>query len=87
MKKEITLMVDGDPLVFDMSIELHNRYTDEMTPFKKVAPSRNLLVRAVRGECKAKLVEILDSKPGAIMQITQELFEHFSPDIEIVAGE
>lgn len=87
MKKEITLKINGKPLVFDMTMELHNKYSDEFMPNKKVGPSRNLLVRAVRGEYKADLVETLDTVPGAVIHLAQELIEQFMPDLEVTAGE
>lgn len=87
MKKEITLKINGKPLVFDMTMELYNKYTDEFMLNKKIGPSRNLLVRAVRPECKADLVEILDTVPGAVIHLSQEIIEQYMPDIEVVAGE
>lgn len=86
MKKTITLAVNGTPIAFDMTVDIYNKYIDEIQASKKTGPTRNMLMRAVQPTSKEALKEVVDL-PGAAMQIAGQLVELYAPDIEITVGE
>lgn len=84
--KTLTLTVNNQTLVFDVTLETYNKFVDEMRPDKKTGPYRNFLMRTVRSDNKEALKELLDL-PGATTQIASALLEEYMPDIEIRVGE
>lgn len=86
MKKTITLRVNGQAFVFEPTLDIYNKFIDEMQPHKKVAANRNLLVRSVHPDSKEALKAFLDL-PGAAVQIAHALVEEYAPDIDVVVGE
>lgn len=85
MAKEITLYVDDKPLLFAVELSDYNRYVNELTPYSKVAPARNFLMRCVVPDSKDALREIVDL-PGVGVQLVAALLDEFMPDVTITVG-
>ncbi|MDY0204644.1 MAG: putative phage tail assembly chaperone [Desulfovibrio desulfuricans] len=86
MKKTITLNVNGKPLHFDMTPEIYNKYINELTANKKVAPTQNMLMRAVHDDDKEALKDFV-AMPGVIFDIASMLVEEYAPEISVTVGE
>ena len=86
MKKTITLNVNGKTLRFDMTPEIYNKYINELTANKKVAPTQNMLMRAVHDEDKDTLNEFA-AMPGAVFEIAAMLVEEYAPELTVTVGE
>ena len=52
MEKKISLTVNDKPLNFTVTLADYNKYINEITPFNKVAPARNFLMRTVDADSK-----------------------------------
>ncbi|QYK02447.1 putative phage tail assembly chaperone [Shewanella psychrotolerans] len=83
MKKNIALLIAGTSIGFTMTTEDYNGYLNEIMPDNKVAPAHNLVMRTVEADSKEALRGILDTSPGASMQIAGLLTQEFAPSIEI----
>jgi hypothetical protein len=83
MKKQITLMIAAVAIGFTMTTDDYNSYLNEIMPDNKVAPAHNLLMRTVDAEHKEELRGILDTSPGAALQIASLLNQEFAPSIAI----
>ena len=83
MKKKINLTIAGTDISFTMSIEDYNSYMNEIMPDNKIAPAHNLVMRAVDSEYKEAIRKVLDTSPGASLQIAGLLTLEFAPAIEI----
>jgi arginine repressor len=83
MKKTIILTIAGTAFSFNMSTNDYNSYLNEIMPDNKVAPSHNLVMRAVESTQKEDLKTVLDTSPGASLQIASLLNQEFAPSIEI----
>jgi hypothetical protein len=83
MKKQITLTIAAATIGFTMTTDDYNSYINEIMPDNKVAPSHNLVMRTVDAEHKEELRGILDSTPGASLQIAGLLNQEFAPSIAI----
>lgn len=83
MKKQIALLISGTSIGFTMTTEDYNGYLNEIMPDNKVAPAHNLVMRTVDADSKETLRSILDTSPGASMQIAGLLTQEFAPSIEI----
>tara|TARA_Y100000310_G_scaffold71917_1_gene67757 strand:- start:10609 stop:10872 length:264 start_codon:yes stop_codon:yes gene_type:complete len=83
MNKTIVLTIAGKDLSFDVSTENYNGYLNDVMPDNKVAPSHNFVMRSVVESDKDELRKVLESSPGAAMQISGLLQKEFAPAIEI----
>ncbi|KTF14834.1 putative phage tail assembly chaperone [Pseudoalteromonas sp. H105] len=83
MNKKITLTIAGKELSFDVTTENYNGYLNDIMPNNKVAPSHNFVMRSVVESDKDELRKVLESSPGAAMQISGLLQQEFAPAIEI----
>lgn len=83
MKKQITLTIAAATIGFTMTTDDYNSYINEIMPDNKVAPAHNLVMRTVDAEHKEELRGILDSTPGASLQIAGLLNQEFAPSIAI----
>ena len=86
MKKDITLTISGTDIRFNMTPDIYSKYIDEVSSSKKVAPTKNMLMRAVHPDDKGALKPLLEM-PSNTMQIADVLLEKYSPDIDITVGE
>jgi hypothetical protein len=87
MNKTIKMIVNGQDLEFNVTVEDHNAYVNGMGMNNKVAPTRNLLMRTVAPDCKDTLKELLAENIGMDMQIGGALLEAYMPKAEILVGE
>ena len=85
MEKKITLTVNDISLNFTVTLASYNKYINEITPFNKVAPARNFLMRTVDADCKDALREMVD-QPGVGVQIAAAVLEEYTPDVQITVG-
>jgi hypothetical protein len=83
MKKQITLIIGAVAIGFTMTTDDYNSYLNEIMPDNKVAPAHNLVMRTVDAEQKEELRTILDTSPGATLQIAGLLTQEFAPSIAI----
>lgn len=81
----ITVNVKGIPFEFEVSVQVYNKYINEMQPNNKVSPASNFLMRSIKAEQKEELREILEL-PGAPLQIAAAVIEEYAPDLEISVG-
>lgn len=85
MEKKITLTVNDADYHFTVTLDAYNKYTNDVTPFSKVAPARNFLMRTVDAESKDALREIVDL-PGVALQIVGAILDEYMPDVNITVG-
>ena len=85
MEKKISLTVNDKPLNFTVSLGDYNKYINEITPFNKVAPARNFLMRTVDADSKDTLRDLVDL-PGVGVQIAASVLEEYTPDVQITVG-
>lgn len=85
MEKKITLTVNDKQLNFTVTLADYNKYINEITPFNKVAPARNFLMRTVDADCKDTLRDLVDL-PGVGVQIAATVLEEYTPDVNITVG-
>ena len=83
MKKQITLTIAALTIGFTMTTDDYNSYLNEIMPDNKVAPAHNLVMRTVDAEQKEELPTILETSPGAALQIAGLLTQEFAPSIAI----
>jgi arginine repressor len=83
MKKTIILTIAGTEFSFNMSTNDYNSYLNEIMPDNKVAPAHNLVMRTIEPKQKDDFKAVLDTSPGAAMQIASLLNQEFAPSIEI----
>lgn len=84
-KMEITLFVNNDQIDFAVDLPDYNRYVNELTPYNKVAPARNFLMRCVTSETKETLRKVVDL-PGVGVQLASSLLDEYMPDVNITVG-
>jgi endonuclease III len=85
MEKKISLSVNDKPLSFTVTLADYNKYINEITPFNKVSPARNFLMRTVDADSKDALREVVDL-PGVGVQIAASVLEEYTPDVQITVG-
>ncbi len=85
MEKKISLPVNDKPLNFTVTLADYNKYIHEITPFNKVSPARNFLMRTVDADSKDALREVVDL-PGVGVQIAASVLEEYTPDVTITVG-
>ena len=83
MNKAITLTISGTDITFNHSTADYNDYINGVMPDNKVAPAHLLLTRTVKKEQRDELKGILESSPGAEIQIAALLNQDFAPALEI----
>lgn len=83
MKNTIILTIAGTEFSFAMTTNDYNSYLNEIMPDNKVAPAHNLVMRTIEPKQKEDLKTVLETSPGAAMQIAGLLTTEFAPSIEI----
>ena len=83
MNQTITLTIGSKDFTFNVSTNDYNGYINDIMPNNKVAPAHNLVMRTVDESNKKELRKVLESSPGAAMQISGLLQKEFAPAIEI----
>lgn len=85
MEKKISLTVNDKPLNFTVTLADYNKYINEITPFNKIAPGRNFLMRTVDADSKDALREVVDL-PGVGVQLAMTLLDEYMPEVSITVG-
>ncbi|MDI5830205.1 putative phage tail assembly chaperone [Shewanella xiamenensis] len=84
MKKTIVLTIAGTDFSFNVTAKDHSDFIDAMARGGSVtAASYNLAMRTIDGGQKDDFKKLLDSAPGAELQIAGELKTEFAPVLEI----
>jgi len=86
MENKITLKINGNPILFNVNTDAHERLIDEMKADNKVAPMHNFLIRTVDKESKEALTPFL-KYPSSVMEIGGKVLEEFSPKLKLTVGE
>ncbi|QCG49478.1 putative phage tail assembly chaperone [Aeromonas schubertii] len=79
---KLTLTVAGTEITFEPTMVAYNGYINDLLPGDKVAPAHNYLQKIVAQGSKESLAELL-KRPGAALQLTAVVNEHFAPQLEI----
>lgn len=84
MKKTIVLTIAGTDFSFSVTAKDHSDFIDAMARGGSVtAASYNFAMRTIDGDQKDDFKKLLESAPGAEVQIAGELKTEFAPVLEI----
>lgn len=84
MKKPIVLTIAGTDFSFNVTAQDHNAFVDAAARRESItAAAHNLVMRTINPEQKEELKALLETAPGAAVQIASELGAEFSPVLEI----
>lgn len=84
MKQVITLGIGTAEFAFNVTAQDHNDFVDAAARGGSMtAAARNFVVRVIDPAQKEDFKKLLDSSPGAELQIASELKAEFSPILEI----
>lgn len=84
MKKTIVLTIAGTDFSFNVTAKDHSDFIDAMARGGSVtAASHNFAMRTIDGDQKDDFKKLLESAPGAEVQIAGELKTEFAPVLEI----
>lgn len=81
-KNTITLVVNGNELVFEPNMIAYNNMINDMSMDNKVTPIVTYLRRIITPECKEALSEVLNI-PGAAMQLAEKINSEYAPKLDI----
>lgn len=84
MKQKIILIVGATEFAFNVTAQDHNDFVDAAARGGSMtAAAKNFVVRVIDSAQKEEFKKLLDSSPGAELQIAGALKEEFSPVLEI----
>lgn len=84
MKKTIVLTIAGTDFSFNVTAKDHSDFIDAMARGgSATAAAHNFAMRTIDGEQKDDFKKLLESAPGAEVQIAGELKTEFAPVLEI----
>ncbi|KKK99852.1 hypothetical protein EIK76_01200 [Rheinheimera mesophila] len=84
MKQVITLGIGTTDFAFNVTAQDHNDFVDAAARGGSMtAAAKNFVVRVIDPAQKEDFKKLLDSSPGAELQIAGALKEEFSPVLEI----
>lgn len=84
MKQLIVLIIAGTEFKFNVTVQDHSSFVDAAARRESMSASaHNFVMRAIDSEQKEAFKKLLDSAPGAAVQIASELGAEFSPILEI----
>lgn len=84
MKKTIVLTIAGTDFKFEVTAKDHGDFVDAVARGGSVtAASYNFAMRTIDGEQKDDFKKLIDTAPGAELQIAGELKTEFAPVLEI----
>lgn len=84
MKKTIVLTIAGNDFKFEVTAKDHGDFVDAVARGGSVtAASYNFAMRAIESGQKDDFKKLIDTAPGAELQIAGELKAEFSPVLEI----
>lgn len=82
----ITLNINGDKLVFDVTTKAYDKYINDFAMNDKIVPAKNFLNRTCKDECKDALKKYMNM-PGVASQLAMKILDEFTPEVEITVGE
>lgn len=84
MKNKITLIIGTTEFAFNVTAQDHNDFVDAAARGGSMtAAANNFVVRVIESAQKEEFKKLLDSSPGAELQIASALKAEFSPVLEI----
>lgn len=84
MKKTIVLTIGSADFKFNVAVQDNSDYVDAVARGTSVtAASHNFVMRTIDPEQKEEFKKLLESSPGADVQIASNLKVEFSPILEI----
>jgi hypothetical protein len=84
MKKNIVLTIGKTDFTFSVSVQDHSDFIDATARGSSItAASHNLVMRTIDAAQKEDFKKLLESSPGAELQIAGTLKGEFSPVLEI----
>lgn len=84
MKQTIVLTIAGTDFSFNVTAQDHNSFVDAAARRESITgAAHNLVMRTIKPEQKDDLKALLETSPGAAVQIASELGAEFSPVLEI----
>ena len=84
MKKTIVLTIAGTDFSFHVTAKDHGDFVDAVARGGSVtAASYNLAMRTIDGDQKDDFKKLIDTAPGAELQIAGELKTEFAPVLDI----
>lgn len=84
MKKTIVLTIAGTDFSFSVTAQDHSDFIDAMARGGSVtAASHNFIMRSIDDGQKDDFKKLIDTAPGAEVQIAGELKTEFAPVLEI----
>ncbi|MGF1761358.1 putative phage tail assembly chaperone [Photobacterium sagamiensis] len=83
MKKAIVLDVAGTELTFTPTPQDYDESQNEMLQGDAAASAHNFVMRSVSDDSKEALRELVESNPGASMQLYGEVMKQFAPKLKI----
>jgi len=84
MKQAIALLIAGAPFNFDVTVQDHSDFMDSAARGESMtAASHNFVMRTISNEDKDDFKKLLETSPGAEIQIAANLKAEFSPVLEI----
>lgn len=84
MKQQIILTIGTVDFAFNVTAQDHNDFVDAAARGTSMtAAAKNFVVRVIDPAQKEDFKKLLDSSPGAELQIASELKSEFSPVLEI----
>ncbi len=81
----IDVTVGEGQIAFQISRTAYNKYINGLSPKNKTAPSRNFLINTVLPDDKAVLVALLNSAPGAEVELAGVVLDEYTPDLGFAA--
>lgn len=84
MKQTIVLTIAGTDFSFNVTAQDHNDFVDAAARRESMtASAHNYVTRVINQEQKEALKALLESSPGAAVQIASELGAEFAPQLKI----
>jgi len=84
MKQLITLAIGATDFAFNVTAQDHNDFVDAAAAGRSMtAAAHNFVLRAIDNSQKEDFKKLLESSPGAELQIAAELKSEFSPVLKI----
>ncbi|WP_372942746.1 putative phage tail assembly chaperone [Shewanella sp.] len=84
MKQPIVLTIAGTDFTFNVTVQDHSDFIDSVARGGSMtAASHNMVMRTIDSSQKDEFKKVLESSPGAELQIASTLKVEFSPVLDI----
>lgn len=81
-KESFTLTINDQALTFAITLENYNYFVNGISQNNKVSMAHNFCMQTIVDEHKEALKAVL-KRPGASLQITNVLMQHYAPELDI----